>query len=87
MIARLHAEQQIDDIIDRQQARLVVHIGREFSRNLHNGRPAEVQVIVDGRNSNVALIALGYFGDHCRRSSIRICCRGVVNPRGPPSIL
>lgn len=51
---------QIDAVIDRQQARLVVHIGPQFSREILSGRPAVVQVIVDGRNSNVAMTALGY---------------------------
>lgn len=61
-VATLMAPYQIDTVIDRQKARLVVHIGPRFSRNLRTGRPAAVQVIVDGRNSNVALIAMGYIG-------------------------
>ncbi|MBT8343013.1 MAG: ABC transporter permease [Desulfatitalea sp.] len=62
-VAQLTSTTQIDRIIDHQKARLVIHVGPHFSRNLMNGEPALVQVIVDGRNSNVALIALGYIGD------------------------
>jgi ABC-2 type transport system permease protein len=51
---------QIDAVMDRQQVRLVVHIGPHFSRRIHTGRPAAVQVIIDGRNSNVAMAALDY---------------------------
>jgi ABC-2 type transport system permease protein len=51
---------QIDAAIDRRQARLVVHIGPRFSRQIHTGRTAAFQVIVDGRNSNVAMAALDY---------------------------
>ncbi|RJQ80120.1 MAG: ABC transporter permease [Desulfobacteraceae bacterium] len=58
----LTAAHQVAAVIDRQQARMVLHIGPQFSRNLFSGRPAAVQVIVDGRNSNVALVALGYMG-------------------------
>jgi len=37
-----------------------VHIGPQFSRQLALGESAHVQLIVDGRNSNTALIILGY---------------------------
>jgi len=37
-----------------------VHISQRFSADLLAGNPARVQVIIDGRNSNTALIALGY---------------------------
>lgn len=46
--------------IDSLQARLVLHIGPDFAERLHTGRPAELQVLLDGRNSNVSGIALGY---------------------------
>ncbi len=58
----LSSDRQIETAINNQTARLVVHIGPTFSRDIHNGIPATVQVILDGRNSNVALIALGYIG-------------------------
>lgn len=51
---------QIDAVIENQKARLVVHIGPQFSKDLHSGRTAVVQVIADGRDSNVAMTALGY---------------------------
>ncbi len=62
LVANLMALPQINKVIDGQDARLVIHIGPQFGRHLKKGRPAVVQVIVDGRNSNVALIALGYIG-------------------------
>jgi ABC-2 type transport system permease protein len=51
---------QIRDVIDSEEAHLVLHVHETFSRDLHSGKPAELQVIIDGRNSNVASIALGY---------------------------
>lgn len=51
---------QIDKTIDDQQARLVIHVGPRFSKNLLGGQPADLQVILDGRNSNVASVALSY---------------------------
>jgi ABC-2 type transport system permease protein len=44
----LLAEKEIDFVINREKARLVIHIGPEFSRNLHIGKTATLQVIVDG---------------------------------------
>ncbi len=62
LVAELNSNRQVGQWIDRQDARLVLHIPQTFSRDLHAGRPAQVQVIVDGRNSNVASVALGYAG-------------------------
>jgi ABC-2 type transport system permease protein len=61
-VQTLASGQEIATVIDRQRAKLVVHIGPAFSRDIHNGAPTTVQVILDGRNSNAALIALGYIG-------------------------
>lgn len=38
----------------------VVHIGPEFSRDLEAGRPAALQVLLDGRRSNAAQVVQGY---------------------------
>ncbi|WP_309083716.1 ABC transporter permease [Chelativorans sp.] len=46
--------------IDRQQAIAAVHIGPTFSRDIAAGRPADVQIILDGRRSNAAQIVAGY---------------------------
>lgn len=62
VVARLTREADIPAIIDPKRASLVVHIGQSFSRDLAAGRPAPVQFIVDGRESNTALIILGYAG-------------------------
>ena len=74
----LLAEKEIDLVITREKARLVIHIGPDFSRNIHIGRPATLQVIVDGRNSNVALIALGYIGNIVEQYNRELVKKGVV---------
>jgi ABC-2 type transport system permease protein len=56
----LESTAQIPAVIDREDVRLVLHVGSDFSRRLHDGRPATLQVILDGRNSNVAAVASGY---------------------------
>jgi len=62
-VRTLSSPQQIDAVLDNQQARLVVHIGPQFSRQIHAGQTAPLQVIIDGRDSNVAMLALGYIGN------------------------
>ena len=60
VVARLSRDSDIRRAIDPKQASLVIHIGPTFSRDLVARPPAKVQLIVDGRESNTALIILGY---------------------------
>jgi len=50
---------EVRDAIDRGQARVGLIIPEDFSRNLAAGRPAPVQFVVDGSDSNTASIAIG----------------------------
>ncbi|MFA6174557.1 MAG: ABC transporter permease [Kiritimatiellales bacterium] len=59
-IARLDSDAQIEPVIDSKQALLVMRFPSDFSRNMELGRPSAVQVNVDGRNSNSAMIVLNY---------------------------
>jgi ABC-2 type transport system permease protein len=55
---------RVEDIpawIDTSRAILVIRIDQDFERRLLTGKTAQVQVIADGRNSNTAGTALGYF--------------------------
>jgi ABC-2 type transport system permease protein len=85
--ATLLAENEIAATINRQKARLVIHIGPQFARDLQLGRPAALQVIVDGRNSNVALIALGYIGSIVEQYNQELVRNGVVVQDGPALLL
>jgi ABC-2 type transport system permease protein len=60
LVAELDNSAQIAELIDPMTARLVLWIGPDFAERLRAGRPAQLQVILDGRNSNVSGIALGY---------------------------
>ncbi len=57
-VATLTRDADIAPIINDQQALLVIHIGPRFSADLLRHRSAPVQVILDGRNSNTAMVAL-----------------------------
>ncbi len=51
---------QVAPLINLQKAIAVLHFHRNFSKEINTGRSADLQVILDGRNSNTALIALNY---------------------------
>lgn len=59
-VATIQRSADIARLIDNRDALLVVRIGPDFSRKLAAGQNAEVQIIVDGRNSNTAGTAVGY---------------------------
>jgi len=50
----------IENSIDRDECLIAVVIPKEFSRNLLTGKEVQVQLIIDGSDSNTASIALGY---------------------------
>jgi drug efflux transport system permease protein len=60
IVSTAHTQDEIDRAIDRSDAvvGLVIHAG--FANSLRKGQEAPLQVLVDGTNSNTALIALGY---------------------------
>jgi ABC-2 type transport system permease protein len=59
-VATITRNEQIKSLINSKEVLLVLHIGPQFTRDLMQGRTTQVQVIIDGRNSNTALIALNY---------------------------
>jgi ABC-2 type transport system permease protein len=60
-VAQTQAE--VDAAIERSGAAVAIVVHAGFAQSLRNGQSAPVQVIVDGTNSNTALIALGYVGE------------------------
>lgn len=51
---------QIAPAIDSGKALVVLVIGQDYAQRLLEGRPTQVQVIIDGRNSTTAQLAAGY---------------------------
>jgi ABC-2 type transport system permease protein len=79
----LEDQRQLTEAIDREAARLVIHIGPQFERKLRSAEPATVQVIADGRNPNVALIAMGYFSTIVAQFNSELRQAGIGPPEGP----
>ena len=59
-VATITSSNQVAPLVDSRQALVVLHISPTFSRDLHRDGHTSVQVILDGRDSNTALITLGY---------------------------
>lgn len=72
LIARIGAASFVDELvpatgtadlarlIDERKVLVGVHLPPDFSRDVAAGRPARVQLIVDGRRANSAQVAVGY---------------------------
>ncbi|MGA7980896.1 MAG: ABC transporter permease [Chromatiaceae bacterium] len=60
VVQRIDHDGQIAPLIDDRQVLLVLHIGPRFSSDVLRGDSGKVQVILDGRNSNTAMLGLNY---------------------------
>ncbi|MEJ5166806.1 MAG: ABC transporter permease [Thermoanaerobaculia bacterium] len=56
----LEDEKEIDEILDKGKAYLVLWIPENFSKNLKSGKMAEIQIIIDGSDSQTASLILNY---------------------------
>jgi ABC-2 type transport system permease protein len=64
-------DEQIAPLINNKDVLLVVHLGPRFSANLLTGQSSQLQVIIDGRNSNSALLVQGYLGEILRDFNLK----------------
>ncbi len=62
LIAVATSRQQVQDAVEGSSAQVGVVVPQGFAELLRKGLAAPLQVLVDGTNSNTALIALGYVG-------------------------
>lgn len=60
VVATVSDDRRAQELIDRGEVRALLRMNHGFENNLHAGRPAELQVIVDGTDSNTAGIVLDY---------------------------
>jgi len=59
-VKNVQSQQQVTAAINNSDAAVALVIHAQFAELLRKGQAAPLQVIVDGTNSNTALIALGY---------------------------
>jgi ABC-2 type transport system permease protein len=70
--ARAVSPADIDRLIDRGDVRAVLVIPEQFSNTIREGGTAQVQVILDGDNSNTATTVMGYATAVLRDASNRL---------------
>ncbi len=60
IVRSAEVSREIDAYLDSGKARVAVSIPVDFAKTISSGRTAQIQVIVDGSDSNTATISLGY---------------------------
>jgi ABC-2 type transport system permease protein len=65
LVAVATDRRQVQDAVESSTAQVGLVVPAGFSELLRKGQAAPLQVLVDGTNSNTALIALGYVGQIC----------------------
>jgi len=72
----------IEHSIDTNQALVGIAILRDYSRRLDSGQEADVQLLLDGSDSNTASIALGYADTVLRQYSFELRTAGENHKAG-----
>jgi ABC-2 type transport system permease protein len=79
---------EVTNGIGRSEAALAIVIHADFAKALRQGQAAPLQVIVDGTNSNTALLSLGYLDQIVTQFSADyttdLIRRGAAGPKGKP---
>jgi ABC-2 type transport system permease protein len=60
LLSIVHDQKGLEQAIDDKSALMAMDIGPNFSSDLERGRTTHVQLILDGRDSNTAGLAMGY---------------------------
>ena len=60
VVAMPRSEEEVTEALDRGAVQAVVRVLPDFERDLKRSRPTEVQVLVDGTNSNTASLVSSY---------------------------
>ena len=84
-VANIQREADITRLIDSQKALMVLTISPRFEADLRTQQPATVQLIIDGRNSNTAAIALSYANTVI--ADFNAAWQNANRLRAPPSVI
>jgi ABC-2 type transport system permease protein len=57
---QVRSEARMRELLERGKVRVVLHVNKGFEDDLRAGRTAQLQILVDGTDSNTAGIVLGY---------------------------
>ncbi len=88
VVAHIQDEDQVRDVLDRGTVRAVLRLNKGFERELRAGRTAQLQVLLDGTDSNTAGIVLDYSARIAGELSQAILVKRVSRLKGefnPPA--
>jgi ABC-2 type transport system permease protein len=93
-VQHLRGEAEVAPAIDSGGVLMVLHLRADFSREVAAGRPAAVQLILDGRRSNAAQIVAGYAQAILDAYNAELTADSALSPTGvgrarrgePPSV-
>jgi ABC-2 type transport system permease protein len=98
VVATPRSEAEVQSVLDHGDAHAVVRVLPGFARDLARGRTAEVQVLVDGTNSNTATLVAAYAGGVIQgfsnevfrnqpknQQTVRLAVRSPASPAPPES--
>jgi ABC-2 type transport system permease protein len=68
----LDSMNRFEDALDRRQVLLGLHFPVDFSRDVVAGRPAQVQLIVDGRRTNAGQVAASYLREIVAQMAVEL---------------
>ena len=60
LVGYVDSDRQIERLVDEGRVRVILTVPADFERDLLQGIPTDVQVIIDGDNANTASTVLGY---------------------------
>ncbi len=83
VVARIEDEAGARDLLDRGTVRAVLRVNRGFEEDLEAGRTAQVQLVLDGTDSNTAGIVLGYGAKIAARTSRELLAARLERLGGP----
>jgi ABC-2 type transport system permease protein len=72
IVSAPESEEDVQRTLDRGEAQAVVRIPRGFARDTMRGHATEVQILIDGTNSNTASLVASYAGEIVAEYSVEL---------------
>jgi ABC-2 type transport system permease protein len=82
VVERVETDARAQDLLDRGQVRAVIRMNAGFGEAVRSGRGAQVQVLVDGTNSNTAGLVLNYAGAVAGRYNENVVAERLARSSG-----
>lgn len=82
VVARITNDRQMVGLLDHGRATVVLRFPHGFGEDLDHGGPAEVQMVLDGTDSNTASVAMGYASQILTRCNKDLLVRRFTRLRG-----